>query len=115
MPLETSVSSIADLNPLWPTAADPKSDGDDHIRYLKSVLKITFPLFTGAMLIPHDQVASKDYVNQTAFTTALPAQPGGTTLYEMTSLAGSAGWRVADIYTQSTRIAQVAAISLALS
>lgn len=83
MPIESSVNSIFDLNALWPTAADPKSDGDDHLRMIKSILKITFPAFKGVMPIAHDQIASKDFVTQTAFSAALPGQAGnaGKVLY----------------------------------
>lgn len=34
---------IADLNVTNPSAGDPRSQGDDHIRLLKAVLKATFP------------------------------------------------------------------------
>lgn len=43
MSVETSIASIADLNAAWPTGADAKSSGDDHIRNIKSALKLTFP------------------------------------------------------------------------
>lgn len=115
MPLETNVTYTSDLNPLWPASADAKSDGDDHLRNTKAAIKNTLPLFTGPLMIAHDQVASKDYVNQTAFTTVLPAQPGGTTPYALETINGSAAWKVADIYTNTARIAQACALSLALS
>lgn len=93
MPIEPTINSIFDLNAAWPTAADPKSDGDDHIRNLKQILKITFPAFKGPMPIAHDQVASKDYVNQVAFSAVLPGQPGGTTSYALLSTGGAASWQ----------------------
>ena len=35
---------ISDLNPLWPLgASDPKSEGDNHLRIIKSTLQATFP------------------------------------------------------------------------
>lgn len=49
MPLETSVSSIADLNPLNPSEGDLAQDGDNHIRLIKSALKLSFPNITTAM------------------------------------------------------------------
>jgi hypothetical protein len=42
MPLESS-TSLASLNSLWPLGSDGKSQGDDHLRLLKSVLKTQFP------------------------------------------------------------------------
>jgi hypothetical protein len=64
------------------------------------------------MPIAHDQVASKDYVHQTAFSTALPAQPGGPLSYAMTTVNGAASWKRSDIYSDTERLAQAQAISL---
>lgn len=44
------------LNTAWPTAADMVSEGDDHIRLTKSVLKTTFPNFGGAVTASHAEV-----------------------------------------------------------
>ncbi len=38
MPLETG-NKISDLNPLWPLGSDPKAQGDDHLRLIKSILQ----------------------------------------------------------------------------
>jgi hypothetical protein len=51
MPLEPSVVDIDDLNPVWPAPADPKSDGDDHIRELKKALLNDFAGYTGAIAV----------------------------------------------------------------
>ncbi|BBB61928.1 hypothetical protein UNDKW_3655 [Undibacterium sp. KW1] len=50
MALETA-NYINDLTITNPTASDPKSQGDDHIRMLKTVLKECFAGFTGAVII----------------------------------------------------------------
>lgn len=50
MPVE-AVTYIGDLDPTYPTGAEPKSDGDDHIRNAKKAAKNTFPGFTGAVLV----------------------------------------------------------------
>lgn len=50
MALETAVN-IADLVMTNPTANDPKSQGDDHLRTVKTVLKNNFAGFTGAVLV----------------------------------------------------------------
>ena len=112
MPVEPQIDSVADLNELWPTAADPKSDGDDHLRNLKRLFKITFPAFKGPMPIAHDQIASKQYVNDTAFATVLPGQPGGALTYEIVSQNGNATWRRNDINSNTERLAQVQAAAL---
>lgn len=44
-----SVSYIDDLNPSYPAAGDPKSEGDDHIRNIKTAIRATFPNITSAM------------------------------------------------------------------
>ena len=47
MPTETA-DYIADLNPSIPRGTNSRSEGDDHLRLLKKVLKNTFPSFTSA-------------------------------------------------------------------
>jgi hypothetical protein len=42
MPLEAG-TTLEDLNDIWPLGSDSRSQGDDHIRLLKSILKIQFP------------------------------------------------------------------------
>jgi len=44
-----SATYISDLNAANPGATDLKSEGDDHMRLIKSVLKSTFPNITGAV------------------------------------------------------------------
>lgn len=48
MALETG-TYISDLVITNPTSTDPKSQGDDHLRLLKSTVKATFPNITGAV------------------------------------------------------------------
>jgi hypothetical protein len=50
MALETG-NYINDLVITSPTSTDPKSQGDDHLRLLKTVLKETLNGFTGAILV----------------------------------------------------------------
>ena len=42
MPVETS-TTLAGLDDTYPLGGDPKSQGDDHLRLIKSVLKAQFP------------------------------------------------------------------------
>lgn len=51
-----SASFINQLVTTNPTGGDPKGQGDDHIRLLKSVLKSTFPNITGAVTVTQDQL-----------------------------------------------------------
>lgn len=55
MGLETGtyINSLVSTNPL---GSDQKSQGDDHIRLLKSTIKATFPNITGAMTATHTEL-----------------------------------------------------------
>lgn len=48
MTIETA-SFINGLNASYPAASDPKSEGDDHLRLIKTTVKATFPNLTGAV------------------------------------------------------------------
>jgi uncharacterized protein YoxC len=52
MALETG-TYISDLVATNPTSADAKSQGDDHLRLIKSVIKNTFTAITGAVTVTH--------------------------------------------------------------
>lgn len=98
MGLETA-TFINDLNTANPTAADPKSQGDDQIRLIKSVLKASWTQITGAVNATHTQLnyvigvtspiqaqidlkqsiadaVTYEYVNNLSFSSSLPAQAG---------------------------------------
>lgn len=49
----TYINGLVVTNPL---GNDPKSQGDDHIRLIKSTLKNTFPNITGAVTVTQDQI-----------------------------------------------------------
>jgi hypothetical protein len=70
MTVETA-TYISDLNPLLPDAADGLTEGDNHIRLLKSALDNTFPNITGAVTKTHTQINNLQEV--TAALTALGA------------------------------------------
>lgn len=55
MALETA-TYIDGLVVTNPTATDPKSQGDDHLRLLKSTIKTTFPNITGAVTPTHTEL-----------------------------------------------------------
>lgn len=55
MSLETG-TYISDLVSTNPTSTDPKSQGDDHIRLIKSLIKATFANITGAVTVTHTQL-----------------------------------------------------------
>ena len=68
MGLETG-TYISDLVSTNPISADPKSEGDDHIRLVKSTVKATFPNITGAVTPTHTELNYVDGV-----TSAIQAQ-----------------------------------------
>jgi len=55
MGLETG-TYISDLNASNPASGDAKSQGDDHIRLVKSTILATFPNVTGAVTKTHTQI-----------------------------------------------------------
>lgn len=55
MPLE-SVTHISDLVVTNPTSTDPKSEGDNHLRNIKTALKTDFPNISGPVTKTHTQL-----------------------------------------------------------
>ena len=72
MPVE-SATYINDLNTANPAATDALSQGDDHLRLLKAVLKTSFTGITGAVTATHTQL------NQLALRTLGLADGAATT------------------------------------
>lgn len=75
MALETA-TYIDGLVVTNPTATDPKSQGDDHLRLLKSTVKATFPSIAGAVTATQDELNIMDGV--TASTAELNILDGAT-------------------------------------
>lgn len=46
-----NVTYLGDLNPAAPTGAEPKSEGDDHVRNIKKGLRQSFAGFLGAIFV----------------------------------------------------------------
>jgi hypothetical protein len=87
MALETG-TVIADLVASNPTASDPKSQGDDHLRLLKTILRQCFAGFGGAVLVTGTDGGAADVYTLTP-TTALLAY-ANKMLVEFTPNATSA-------------------------
>jgi len=64
MALETGtyINSLVATNP---TATDPKSEGDDHLRLLKSCILASWPSVTGAVTATHTELNLLDGVTAT--------------------------------------------------
>lgn len=83
MALETA-SFISDLNVANPTATDPISDGDNHIRLIKSAIKATFPNISAAV------TATAAQLNYTTTLTSDPqAQINSKASTQITLTAGA--------------------------
>ena len=84
MALETG-TYISDLVATNPSASDPKSQGDDHLKLIKFALKSSFPNVTGPvtatqaqlnLLIGKSDVATAADIAAASFSSALPGQTG---------------------------------------
>lgn len=74
----TYISDLVATNPVG--ATDQKSQGDDHIRNIKSALLATFPNITGAVTLTHGEIndaaqlsAAQTFAEANTFTKALTA------------------------------------------
>jgi hypothetical protein len=78
----TGTKYIDDLNSSNPAAGDNVSEGDDHIRGIKNVLKVTLPNVTGAVTPTHTELNYVDGVTsavQTQLDAKLPLAGGAMT------------------------------------
>jgi hypothetical protein len=116
--LETG-TYIDSLNAANPTATDPKSEGDDHLRLLKSTIKSTLPNVTGAVTATHTELNILDGVTATTAELnwvdgvtsniqtqinnldPLPSQTGHSGKY-LTTDATNASWATLDTDANST-------------
>jgi hypothetical protein len=87
MTVETSPQYPSDLNASYPAAGDVRSEGDDHIRNVKTVLKTTFPNVSGAVTPTHTELNYVDGVTS-AIQTQLNAK--GSVLLATASASASA-------------------------
>jgi|TARA_R110000824_G_scaffold222787_1_gene410579 hypothetical protein len=79
MSLETA-AWVTQLNSSNPTATDPVSEGDDHLRMVKTVLKNSFPSSSTAAIVPNVSGQSGKYLTtdgtDTSWGTVSAASPG---------------------------------------
>jgi len=77
MALETAswVTQLVDTNP---TASDPVSEGDDHLRMVKTVLKNSFPSSSTTAIVPNVSGQSGKYLTNDGTDTSwgTVASPG---------------------------------------
>jgi hypothetical protein len=70
---------ISDLNATYPASGDARSEGDDHLRLLKSTVKATFPNISGAVTPTHTELNYVDGVTS-AIQTQLDAKAASTSV-----------------------------------
>lgn len=88
-----SPTYISDLVATNPTSSDPKSDGDNHIRNVKSALQATFPNVTGAVTPTHTELNYVDGVTsaiQTQLNTEASTRATADTTENTRALAAEA-------------------------
>jgi hypothetical protein len=88
MALETA-TYIDDLVATNPTAGDPVSQGDDHIRLLKSVIQATFPNISAAVTPTHTELNYVDGVTS-AIQTQIDAKAATS---QFASSLGNSGYQ----------------------
>lgn len=67
------ITTINTLDPTYPAATDPRSEGDDHIRGIKSALKTTFPNVAGVVNVSHITLNNIEVTQPVADTSTKPA------------------------------------------
>ena len=96
MPIETSVTHIADLEPLYPLGTDNRLQGDNHIRNIKTALKNDLPLTTPATATG---IALLTAANAADARTALGSTATGDALF--TTATAATARTTLDVYSKS--------------
>ena len=105
MALETG-TYISDLTVTNPTSSDAKSQGDDHLRLLKSTIKATFPNVSGAVTPTHAELNFVDGV-----TSALQTQMDLKAPLDSPTLTGTPAAPTATPGVSTTQIATTAFVA----
>lgn len=106
MALETG-TYISDLVATNPTSTDPKSEGDNHLRLIKSTVKATFPNVTGAVTKTHTQLNNTVDKSGDTMTGSLNIGGGGNLLVTGSGGLGygvGAGGTVTQATSKSTAV-----------
>ena len=112
MSLETAVN-IADLNPANPGSGDPKSQGDDHLRTIKAVLRGAFAGLTGAVVVTGTDGGAADAYTLTP-TTPLAAYGNRMLMYfsPTANNTGAATMNVSSLGVKSIKAVDGTALTL---
>ena len=107
MGLETG-TYISDLVSTNPVSSDPKSEGDDHLRFIKSTVKATFPNVSGAVTPTHTELNYVDGV-----TSAIQTQIDLKAPIASPTLTGTPAAPTAAPGTNTTQLATTAFVQAA--
>ncbi len=108
MPIET-FNYIDSLNTANPTATDNVSEGDDHLRGLKTTLKNTFPNVTGAITATETELNYVDGVTSAIQTQLDAKEPADATIVKDADIGTSV--QAYDADTAKTDVAQTFSVS----
>lgn len=109
-----SATYINQLSASNPTSTDLKSEGDNHIRLLKSTIQASFPNITGAMTATQaelNQVVGVTSPIQTQIDAKL-SKSGGTMTGQLTLVGGGTGSHAATVSQVEELIANAGSINL---
>jgi hypothetical protein len=115
MTVETA-TTINTLDATYPASTDPKAEGDDHIRLIKSSIKTTFPNIAGIVSPTHIEVNYLDGVTS-AIQTQFDNLTGTFASYAplaSPSLTGTPTSTTPALTDGSTRIATMGSVSAAI-
>lgn len=93
-----AASFVNDLNTANPAGGDGKSQGDDHIRLLKTALKATFPLAIGARKFSDVDAGATDTLTWTLFRNS--ASPAPADLLASYAISGNSSTAVERVYAR---------------
>lgn len=99
-----SATYVNDFDTSLPSSTDLRSQGDDHLRLLKSVLKNTFTRATRSLSVPGTLSKTANYTvvkDDQEHTIYVNTAAGACTMTLPTLVAGDAGWKVHFIKTNS--------------
>jgi hypothetical protein len=91
MPVEDNNGVIAGLDPTWPLANDPKSQGDNHIRNMKAMLQTQFPGALGEGLAIPLEASEAEFNFLVGVTSSIQAQINALTSPEIWQLPVAMG------------------------
>lgn len=105
-----SSTYVGNFNTALPAASDPKSEGDDNFRQVKTAIVNSFPNVKGAVTADHNELSYMDGV-----TSAVQTQLDAKAPLASPALTGTPTAPTASAGTNTTQIATMAALQAAVA